>query len=121
MAQNLVHLEVMKIENCSVMKEIIRYEATEEMASVKLIFPLLITVTLESLPILTSFCSGTNILECPALENLTINNCPNILKFASLFLSDHAPEVSSNDETIEILNNPDASFFEDKVCFTLLV
>lgn len=123
-AQNLVHLEELKVENCIMMEEIIRYESAEETAETKLTFPLLISISLASLPILASFCSGLDTLEFPALENITIKSCPNMVNFASPFLRDNGSEITTNYENFESLGNRDAenpgALFEDKVGDPLL-
>jgi hypothetical protein len=73
------------------MEKIITEERVEEAATYRIIFPVLKVIVLESLHSMTSIYSGTGILGIPSLEEIGIDNCPNLKTFISSFLSEHVP------------------------------
>ncbi|KAF9670002.1 hypothetical protein SADUNF_Sadunf13G0023100 [Salix dunnii] len=91
MASSLVQLHKVEIRNCAMMKKIITEERVEEAATYRIVFPVLKVIVLESLHSLTSIYSGTGILGIPSLEEIGIDNCPNLKTFISSFLSEHIP------------------------------
>ncbi|KAG6751661.1 hypothetical protein NC652_030745 [Populus alba x Populus x berolinensis] len=95
MASGLVQLHKIEIRNCTMMEKIITEERVEEAATYRIIFPVLKVIVLESLHSMTSIDSGTGILGIPSLEEIGIDNCPNLKPFISSFLSEHVP-VSVN-------------------------
>ncbi|XP_044495951.1 uncharacterized protein LOC123218538 isoform X3 [Mangifera indica] len=74
----LVQLQEVKVKNCALIEEIIKKEEKKDGVSDKIIIPKLNSVMLESLPSLTSFYSGRNILECPPLETIIIKDCQKV-------------------------------------------
>ncbi|XP_044495960.1 probable disease resistance protein At4g27220 isoform X2 [Mangifera indica] len=74
----LVQLQEVKVKNCALIEEIIKKEEEKDGVSDKIIIPQLNSVMLESLPSLTSFYSGRNILECPPLETIIIKDCQKV-------------------------------------------
>ncbi|XP_021911828.1 uncharacterized protein LOC110825662 [Carica papaya] len=118
MIHSLDQLEELKIENCALMENVITAEDAGEITGVKLAFPLLNSISLESLPNLTSFCLGSNDLECLSLEKITIRNCPKLITFSSVFLKEQDLGVTG-DGNIESSSNGDAdnpvtSLFREK-------
>ncbi|CAK7340800.1 unnamed protein product [Dovyalis caffra] len=90
-AFGLAQLHKIEIRNCPLMEKMITKERAEEAATYRIIFPVLKVIVLESLPRMTSIYSGTGILEIPSLEEISINNCPNLKTFISLFLREQVP------------------------------
>ncbi|KAJ0087495.1 hypothetical protein Patl1_06989 [Pistacia atlantica] len=87
LASSLVQLEQIEIKSCALVEEIITKKGEKDAGIDKIKIPLLKSISLESLPNLTSFYSGSNILECPPLKNIIIKDCQNIhLKDFSLHL-----------------------------------
>ncbi|XP_044495963.1 disease resistance protein RPS2-like [Mangifera indica] len=74
----LVQLQEIEVKNCALVEEIIKKEEKKDGVSDKIIIPQLNSVMLESLPSLTSFYSGRNILECPPLETIVIKDCQKV-------------------------------------------
>ncbi|XP_031270765.1 uncharacterized protein LOC116129150 [Pistacia vera] len=87
----LVQLQAIEVKNCALIEVIIKKEPQKDAVSDKIVIPQLNSVVLESLPNLTSFYSGSEILECPPLETIIIKDCQKIhmkefgIHLASLF------------------------------------
>ncbi|KAG5232518.1 disease resistance NBS-LRR family protein [Salix suchowensis] len=126
------NLKWLKIHNCSSLRDlftpsmasalIITEERVEEAATYRIIFPVLKVIVLESLHSLTSIYSGTGILGIPSLEEIGIDNCPNLKTFISSFLSEHIPISVNNKEQEYRLRERDndistAPFLNCKVAF----
>ncbi|KAF2318829.1 hypothetical protein GH714_011035 [Hevea brasiliensis] len=81
MALGLVRLERMEVKRCTLLEQIINKEGEKEDEGEwdKTIFPSLHTINLESLPSLTSFFSGSDVLRCPSLNKVDIVDCPKML------------------------------------------
>ncbi|KAJ0085192.1 hypothetical protein Patl1_07063 [Pistacia atlantica] len=77
----LAQLEEIGVKNCALIEEIISKEEEKEADIEKIMVPQLNSIILESLPNLTSFYSGMNTLECPALKAITLAKCPQIETF----------------------------------------
>ncbi|KAL5743204.1 hypothetical protein ACOSP7_029936 [Xanthoceras sorbifolium] len=84
-AKTLVQLESLDIECCKLVEEIITDKGDEETKTAegeidvsvdKIAFRMLDSIILESLPNLISFYSGSNILECPSLTIISVEDCP---------------------------------------------
>ncbi|XP_031247968.1 uncharacterized protein LOC116105696 [Pistacia vera] len=87
LVSSLVQLEQIEIKSCALVEEVITKKGEKDAGIDKIKIPLLKSISLESLPNLTSFYSGSNILECPPLKNIIIKDCQNIhLKDFSLHL-----------------------------------
>uniref|UniRef100_A0A2C9V2W0 Uncharacterized protein n=1 Tax=Manihot esculenta TaxID=3983 RepID=A0A2C9V2W0_MANES len=80
MALDLVRLESMEVNRCNMLEHIINKEGEREDEEVwdKTIFPSLQSISLESLPSLTSFYSGSDVL-CPSLKQVDIVDCPKMM------------------------------------------
>ncbi|XP_031280232.1 probable disease resistance protein At4g27220 [Pistacia vera] len=77
----LAQLEEIEVKNCALIEESILKEEEKEADIEKIVVPQLNSIILESLPNLTSFYSGMNTLECPALKAITVAKCPQIETF----------------------------------------
>ncbi|GJS45877.1 disease resistance protein SUMM2 [Tanacetum coccineum] len=82
--KHFIHLEEIYIANCSVMKEVVAEDELNRYAVEKVVFPQLhsLSLTLSNLPNLLSFCLGACMLEFPSLENLNLEDCPNMHTFS---------------------------------------
>ncbi|KAJ9160128.1 hypothetical protein P3X46_025559 [Hevea brasiliensis] len=92
---NLQNLEVISVENCNNMEELIASEEGQESCNCNngnssiFTLPKLKTVELHDLPKLKSICSGE--IFCDSLEKIKVRNCPKLKRIAfSLFLRDHS-------------------------------
>ena len=79
-AQSLVHLQFLRIQTCSLIREIVRKE--DEDASAEIKFGRLTTLELDSLPELASFYSGKATLQFSRLKTVTVAKCPNMKTFS---------------------------------------
>ncbi|KAJ0086503.1 hypothetical protein Patl1_07023 [Pistacia atlantica] len=77
----LAQLKEIEVINCALIEEIISKEEENEADIEKIMITQLNSIILESLPNLTSFYSGMNTLECPALKAITVAKCPQIETF----------------------------------------
>ncbi|XP_044474981.1 uncharacterized protein LOC123202894 [Mangifera indica] len=77
----LVQLQDIEVKNCALMEEIIRKEGENDAEIDKIFIPQLNSISLESLPNLTRFCSGINSLACPSLKRIRVAGCPEIETF----------------------------------------
>ncbi|KAL5768390.1 hypothetical protein ACOSP7_014942 [Xanthoceras sorbifolium] len=84
-ARSLLRLVKMDVNLCVKMTELVANsgDATED----EIIFSDLKSLSLGHLVDLTSFCSGNFPFKFPSLEELTVNNCPNMKTFTSGVLS----------------------------------
>ncbi|KAJ7954388.1 Disease resistance protein [Quillaja saponaria] len=89
MASELVHLEEIIIEECSMLEVIItKPKEGEEIDAVgiygcDIILPLLNKLFLSSLPELRRFHGGSGIIQCPSLEGFSVIYCPKMKTFNS--------------------------------------
>ncbi|XP_044467301.1 uncharacterized protein LOC123197194 isoform X2 [Mangifera indica] len=74
----LVQLQNIEVKNCALIEEIIKREGEKDALSDQIMILQLNTIIFESLPNLTSFYSGSNILECPPLTTIIIKDCQKI-------------------------------------------
>ncbi|XP_044484330.1 uncharacterized protein LOC123210163 [Mangifera indica] len=87
----LVQLQEIEVKNCALIEEIIKSEGEKDAGSDKIIIPLLNSIMFKSLPNLTSFYSGSKILEFPPLQTIIVKDCEKIymkelsIHFSSLF------------------------------------
>ncbi|KAH1149740.1 hypothetical protein GYH30_043991 [Glycine max] len=76
-ARSLVQLKSMKVIDCDNVKEIVTIDENKEGRVMEIEFSKLITIELEGLTNLTSFCSYKNCeFKFPSLEMLIVNRCP---------------------------------------------
>ncbi|RZC01706.1 uncharacterized protein LOC114418379 [Glycine soja] len=79
-AKSLVQLKSMKISECDELEEIVSNEGNEE--AEQIVFGKLITIELEGLKKLKSFCSYKNYeFKFPSLEVLIVRECPLMQRF----------------------------------------
>ncbi|XP_071723158.1 uncharacterized protein [Rutidosis leptorrhynchoides] len=86
-AKALGQIKEIEITSCKLMEEIIdaqEEELEEAVTSDTLEFPLLISLSLEELPNLKTFCYQKHRIHCPSLTKLTISQCPKMMTFSSL-------------------------------------
>ncbi|XP_065851784.1 uncharacterized protein [Euphorbia lathyris] len=103
MVKSLPQLKEFEICDCKSMEEVIRTEGnTEEM-----IFPKLNLLKLKGLPKVTNFCRR-NLIQCPSMVDLTIENCHHLQIFLSTSNEDGQPHDSST------------TLFDEKVDFPKL-
>uniref|UniRef100_A0A2C9WG31 AAA+ ATPase domain-containing protein n=1 Tax=Manihot esculenta TaxID=3983 RepID=A0A2C9WG31_MANES len=101
-SSSIVHLKRLEVCNCKMMEQVILREGLdEEIMSLHQ----LESLKLKDLPKLTRFCT-TNLVECSALKEICIQNCPQMRTFVS-----NSP--TSNNE-LEIINS---ALFDEKVAF----
>ncbi|KAL5809771.1 hypothetical protein ACOSQ3_030462 [Xanthoceras sorbifolium] len=94
--RNLLHLEELWIENCSMVEEIFAKE--EELDEAVPRFPQLTFLRLADLSTLRSFYPGVNVLEWPMLKRLQVWNCNRVEISASKFLSFLVIDVENQHE-----------------------
>ncbi|XP_043808127.1 uncharacterized protein LOC122722173 isoform X2 [Manihot esculenta] len=101
-SSSIVHLKRLEVCNCKMMEQVILREGLdEEIMSLHH----LESLKLKDLPKLTRFCT-TNLVECSALTEICVQNCPQMRTFVS-----NSP--TSNNE-LEIINS---ALFDEKVAF----
>ncbi|KAL5807574.1 hypothetical protein ACOSQ3_030460 [Xanthoceras sorbifolium] len=96
--RNLLHLEELWIENCSMVEEIFAKE--EELDEAVPRFPQLTFLRLVDLSTLRSFYPGVNVLEWPMLKRLQVWNCNRVEISASKFLSFQVIDVENQHEML---------------------
>ncbi|XP_043808084.1 uncharacterized protein LOC110609174 isoform X4 [Manihot esculenta] len=101
-SSSIVHLKRLEVCNCKMMEQVILREGLDEEI---MLFHQLESLKLKDLPKLTRFCT-TNLVECSALKEICIQNCPQMRTFVS-----NSP--TSNNE-LEIINS---ALFDEKVAF----
>ncbi|KAL5743188.1 hypothetical protein ACOSP7_029920 [Xanthoceras sorbifolium] len=94
--RNLLHLEELWIEDCSMVEEIFAKEEELDEAVPK--FPQLTFLRLADLSTLRSFYPGVNVLEWPMLKRLQVWNCNRVEISASKFLSFQVIDVENQHE-----------------------
>ncbi|KAG8661250.1 uncharacterized protein LOC110607877 [Manihot esculenta] len=101
-SSSIVHLKRLEVCNCKIMEQVILREGLDEEI---MLLHQLESLKLKDLPKLTRFCT-TNLVECSALKEICIQNCPQMRTFVS-----NSP--TSNNE-LEIINS---TLFDEKVAF----
>ncbi|KAG8661247.1 hypothetical protein MANES_02G215425v8 [Manihot esculenta] len=101
-SSSIVHLKRLEVCNCKMMEQVILREGLDEEI---MLLHQLESLKLKDLPKLTRFCT-TNLVECSALKEICIQNCPQMRTFVS-----NSP--TSNNE-LEIINS---ALFDEKVAF----
>ncbi|XP_065852361.1 uncharacterized protein [Euphorbia lathyris] len=105
-AKSLVHLKKVEISNCGMMEQVIAMGGQDEQMMMRLLK--LDFLKLKDLPKLAQF-SMCNMLECPSLKELQIENCPQLMAFVS---DSSSSNVVPNTE-LQITT----SLFDEKVSF----
>ncbi|XP_042494306.1 disease resistance protein At4g27190-like [Macadamia integrifolia] len=81
-AKNLQQLEELEISFNQAMEEIVEREGRGEVHET-IVFPRLRTVRLLEMLNLMCFYGGDSLVECPSLEEVIVDTCPNLKTFAS--------------------------------------
>ncbi|QHO54579.1 hypothetical protein HN873_005831 [Arachis hypogaea] len=93
-AKSLVQLTTLKVEYCDQLNEIVTKDEQENDEGIKIVFANLITIQLERLSNLTSFCSNWNCeFSVPLLEKLILRECPKMKTFTTKHIT--APKLQS--------------------------
>ncbi|GLU09192.1 hypothetical protein SLE2022_260650 [Rubroshorea leprosula] len=125
MVLSLFNLQVIMVQNCKTMEEIITQEEAIEVPENQMIIPHLLIISLESCPKLTSFIVGSYKLECPSLIEIKIANCPKMVTFSSTFSRVQEKEtIGGGSEEMhekEVLDIRAEPFFIDQVQFSNFV
>ncbi|KAF3951171.1 hypothetical protein CMV_023150 [Castanea mollissima] len=79
-AKLLVMLEKIEVGHCEKIEEILA-RAGEEEKEKDVLFDKVNSIVLHNLPNLKCFCSETNALEWPSLEEITVKECPSLSTF----------------------------------------
>ncbi|XP_035541388.1 disease resistance protein At4g27190-like isoform X2 [Juglans regia] len=80
-AKLLVKLEEMEISNCQEMDKILAKGLGEEEEREVIVFPRVISLSLEDLPKLECFCNEANAFDWPSLEKIRIVRCKSLKMF----------------------------------------
>ncbi|KAJ9180012.1 hypothetical protein P3X46_008321 [Hevea brasiliensis] len=78
-AKSMVHLTIMCISECKMMTGIVEDKIDE--ADAEIDFIRLKSLKLQYLPILTSFCAGSQSFSFPTLEEVIVSQCPQMQTF----------------------------------------
>ncbi|KAH9687024.1 Disease resistance protein [Citrus sinensis] len=121
---NLMYLEV---RNCESLEEVLHLkELNADKEHIGPLFPKLFELRLTDLPKLKRFCNFTgNIIELPELENLTIENCPDMETFISnsvvhVTTDNKEPQKLTSEENF-LLAHQVQPLFDEKVTFPQLM
>ncbi|KAF2307088.1 hypothetical protein GH714_024761 [Hevea brasiliensis] len=106
---SVVHLKRLEICNCKMMEEVMVKEGLEEEIMSKVLLHQLESLKLENLPKLTRFCTN-NLVECPVLKKLRIQNCPQM----RTFVSNYTTSNMASSREFGIINS---ALFDEKVAF----
>ncbi|WVZ05358.1 hypothetical protein V8G54_018704 [Vigna mungo] len=94
LAKNLGKLKILDIQECEKMVEIVgREDEMEHGTTIMFEFPSLSYLYLENMPLLSCFYRGKHDLECPLLDRLYVECCPELKVFSSSFDDDSKKEV----------------------------
>ncbi|KAG4922369.1 hypothetical protein JHK86_051182 [Glycine max] len=86
LARNLGKLQILEIQNCYKLVEIIGKEHATEHATTEMFeFPFLLKLLLYKLSLLSCFYPGKHHLQCPLLKILEVSYCPKLKLFTSEF------------------------------------
>ncbi|KAL4379982.1 hypothetical protein GQ457_02G035630 [Hibiscus cannabinus] len=122
-AKSMVQLETMSVTDCQMIEEIIA-STTDEVTDA-IVFNQLESLELDSLPCLSSFCSGNYSMVFPALEEVIMGQCPKMEFFTMGELRTpmlHALQSTNGEEGEEVelwegdLNATIQQMFIEKVC-----
>ncbi|XP_058000535.1 uncharacterized protein LOC110653207 [Hevea brasiliensis] len=91
------------------MEEVMVREGLEEEIVTKMLLHQLESLKLKDLPKLTRFCTST-LVECPALKELCIQNCPQM----TTFVSNYATSNMASGSGLEIIS---PTLFDEEVAF----
>ena len=103
-AESFRNLKKLEISNCKLMEEIILTEGLDVEGKSKMKFQKLEFLFLKDLPKLARFCN-INLLKCPALKKLQIDNCTKL----NTFISNVGVNVNGEGQTVN------SALFDEKV------
>ncbi|OWM71921.1 hypothetical protein CDL15_Pgr017804 [Punica granatum] len=118
MVSELPWLATLEIRDCAMLEAVIVREKKARKRNIRL--AKLRYITLESLPMLVSFCPHGCLIQCPSLTEMAIKNCPEMRRFTSPHLKEkvsnamdeNSKESYSNSGDIDI---PQEAFFNEKL------
>ncbi|KAH9753062.1 Disease resistance protein [Citrus sinensis] len=123
----LNNLEWLEVRNCDSLEEVLHLEVLNaDKEHIGPLFPKLFELRLIDLPKLKRFCNFTgNIIEMLELENLTIENCPDMETFISNSLvhvttDNKKPQKLTSEENF-LLAHQVQPLFDEKVAFPQLM
>eukprot|EP00257_Ricinus_communis_P022602 XP_015582379.1 uncharacterized protein LOC8285801 [Ricinus communis] len=108
LVKSVVHLRRLEISDCKMIKQIMVMDGLKEETKNRILLPQLHFLKLKDLPELTQFCTS-DLIECPVLKELWIQNCPQMLNFVSSSASANIYDTSE----LEI----NSALFDEKVVF----
>ncbi|KAF8388601.1 hypothetical protein HHK36_027278 [Tetracentron sinense] len=91
-ARNLLQLEMLSIDYCSELEVIVSNEKNDKEGE-EIVFPQLNTISIRFLPKLTSFCRESFTYEWPSLEEVTVDDCPNMEIFIATYGFENTPKL----------------------------
>ncbi|KAG5583633.1 hypothetical protein H5410_054260 [Solanum commersonii] len=104
-ARGALNLQILEIEGCESMEEVIK-EEEQQGEGIMTLFPLLEELELSRLPKLGHFFLTEHALEFPLLRNVTIRGCPGMKTFVQQGISVSTPILKCDDEVkVDDLNN----------------
>ncbi|KAH9686954.1 Disease resistance protein [Citrus sinensis] len=122
----LNNLRYLEVRNCDSLEEVLHLEElSPKEEHIGPLFPRLFSLRLIDLPKLKRFCNFTgNIIELPELENLTIENCPDMETFISnsvvhVTTDNKEPKKLTSEENF-LLAHQVQPLFDEKVAFPKL-
>ncbi|XP_052297550.1 probable disease resistance protein At4g27220 isoform X7 [Citrus sinensis] len=122
----LNNLRYLEVRNCDSLEEVLHLEElSPKEEHIGPLFPRLFSLRLIDLPKLKRFCNFTgNIIELPELENLTIENCPDMETFISnsvvhVTTDNKEPQKLTSEENF-LLAHQVQPLFDEKVAFPQL-
>uniref|UniRef100_M1BXR2 Cc-nbs-lrr resistance protein n=1 Tax=Solanum tuberosum TaxID=4113 RepID=M1BXR2_SOLTU len=89
-ARSVLNLQILSVEACQSMEEVIKEEELVEERTIKPLFPRLEKLVLEELPKLGHFFLTKHALEFPFLGEVRINSCPEMKTFSLGSVSTHS-------------------------------
>uniref|UniRef100_A0A2P2MMI3 Uncharacterized protein n=1 Tax=Rhizophora mucronata TaxID=61149 RepID=A0A2P2MMI3_RHIMU len=96
MCLGLKRLWQLEVKSCPLIEEIITKGEASGSTFDNIMFPLLNSISLECLPQLASFYSGSGAVQCPSLKTIAIIECSSA--FSSAFFNGCTP-FNTNDAT----------------------
>lgn len=119
-AESLVLLKTLRVISCSAMQEIVTDKEGLNGASAEgVMFPSLFEMELRNLDSLTCFCPGQYLIEFPAMEMLTIAECPKMKTFGygvQVTAKLNRVEVQDGNRWTGNINDTVKQLFHEQVC-----
>lgn len=106
LAINLPKLQMLEIQWCGKLVEIVEKEDATELGTAKILkFPRLFLLLLYNLPQLTCFYPGKHHLECHMLDVLDVAYCPMLKLFTSKFHDSYKEAVTESQVSVPTTTN----------------